>query len=398
MNSSLENNIKKIAFIRGCRWFMLIMPVLVLFFQDNGLSMKEVLILQSVFSVLIVVCEVPSGYMADVLGRKLSIVLGSVLSSVGFCVYCFSSDFWFFLLAETLLGVSTSFISGADSALVYDTLVELDQTGTYKKVEGKLQFINNSSEAVAAVLGGFLAVISLRTPLYFEAVIMLLTIPVAFSLVEPPGEKLDTVEGKWKTLFNIVGYSLHKHVLLKYTIAFSLCAATATLSLVWFIQPYLRQMSFPLLWFGVVWAGLNLSVGLVALVAYKIEDAVGKRGVVLIITVLTPIGYILAAWLQNWFCLIPIWILYFTRGLRTPLFKNYMNQLTPSQQRATVLSIYSMMVRLFFAVLGPFLGWAADVYSISAAFYLSAVIFGVCLIIGRFFLLKYDDQALRSQA
>jgi len=110
---------------------MLTMPIIVLFYQENGLSMQNVLTLKAFYSVAVVIMEIPSGYFADIWGRKKTLILGSVLGCLGFVVYGFSSDFYGFLLAELILGVGSSFISGADSALLYDSLLQDKKEGTY---------------------------------------------------------------------------------------------------------------------------------------------------------------------------------------------------------------------------------------------------------------------------
>ena len=94
------------------------MPIIVLFFQENGLSMKEILLLQSLFSIGVVLFEIPSGYFSDVVGRKTTIVLGCIFGFLGLLTYSFSYGFIGFLIAELLLGLGTSFISGTDSAII----------------------------------------------------------------------------------------------------------------------------------------------------------------------------------------------------------------------------------------------------------------------------------------
>ena len=182
--NNIESNIWKLYIIKALRWFMLIMPIIVLFFQENGLSMKEVLLLQSFFSIGVILFEIPSGYFSDVIGRKTTIILGCVLGFIGFSVYSFSYGFLGFLIAELILGLGSSFLSGTNSALIYDTLVQSKKEKDYKKIEGRLASIGNFSEAIASFLGGFVALISLRTPFYIEMVFMFFAIPIAcFTLI-----------------------------------------------------------------------------------------------------------------------------------------------------------------------------------------------------------------------
>ena len=121
--SSLKSNIPKLYWIKALRWFMLMMPIVVLFFQDNGLSMSDVMLLQALFAISVVIFEVPSGYLADMIGRRQSIFWGCILGTAGFSIYSFSFGFYGFLLAEIVLGIGSSLISGADSALIYESLL-----------------------------------------------------------------------------------------------------------------------------------------------------------------------------------------------------------------------------------------------------------------------------------
>lgn len=181
----LKNNINKIFAINGIRWFMLLMPIIVLFFEESGLNLTQILILPAIYSFTIALLEIPSGFFSDSFGRKNSIILSTIFYSLGYLLFSFSSDYNVFIVAEILLGIGGSLISGTDSAILYDTLIELDDLNQYSKIEGKSYAIGNFSEAIAAILSSFLVVISLYLPVYLHTLLLLLSIPIAFTLVEP---------------------------------------------------------------------------------------------------------------------------------------------------------------------------------------------------------------------
>jgi len=149
---------------------MLVMPIIVPFYNSNGLGMTEVFTLQAAYSLSTVILEVPSGYFADAYGRKRSIVLGALLGFTGNLMYCISYDFTGFLVAEIIMGVGISFISGSDSALLYDTLIARKEEDRYTRFEGFTISVGNFSEAAAGLAGGRLAPSNLPTPLFFPAV------------------------------------------------------------------------------------------------------------------------------------------------------------------------------------------------------------------------------------
>ena len=180
---TIKGNIWKLYTIKGLMWFMVAMPIIVLFFQENGLSLQEVMILQASYSMMVAFMEIPSGYLADLFGRKKTLVIGTIFCFLGFALFGISFGFWEFLVAEILLGIGNSFISGSDSALLYDSLIACDEKKQYTKIEGRTYSIGNFSEAAAGITGGFLAEFSLRHPWYVQAAIAALAIPFAFSLI-----------------------------------------------------------------------------------------------------------------------------------------------------------------------------------------------------------------------
>ena len=86
----LKNNINKIFAINGIRWFMLLMPIIVLFFEESGLNLTQILILPAIYSFTIALLEIPSGFFSDSFGRKNSIILSTIFYSLGYLLFSFS--------------------------------------------------------------------------------------------------------------------------------------------------------------------------------------------------------------------------------------------------------------------------------------------------------------------
>src|SRR5512133_580084 len=141
----VRGNIVKLNIIKFSKWFSLVMPIIVPFYQENHLSIGGIMILKSVYSVVIVVLELPSGYFADVLGRKKMLVFGSFAGAFGFIVYAFTHSYAGFLVAEVALATGQAFISGADSAMLYDTLASARRQKEYTKYEGLNASVGNFS-------------------------------------------------------------------------------------------------------------------------------------------------------------------------------------------------------------------------------------------------------------
>ena len=382
----IHSNLWKLYVIQACRWFLLLMPVLVLFYQENGLSLQDVFIVQAFYSVCVILFEVPSGYFADRLGRRRSMLIGSIAGSLGFWIYAFSYELPHFLLAQLLIAVGASFISGSDSALLYDTLIQLKKQHQYQRIAGRLASVSNFSEGIAGILGGFLALISLRTPLYYQAALTMVAIPLAWSLVEPDRKEASAPESSFGAILKIVRYALHGHAEVKWLILYSSLVGTSTLTIVWFVQPYLKAIALPLVWFGSAWAILQFSVGLFAINAYRIEALLGRRIALIALILLAAVGYILLSFFQALWAAFFLFIFYLVRGINGPVLNDYINQCVSSEIRATVLSVKSLVGRVMFVCLGPLAGWVSDSYSLSAAFLVCGLVFLGCGTLFLFFL------------
>lgn len=376
----LHPNIPRLYLIKIAKWFMLYMPIVVPFYQSNSLSMKDIMILQAVYSIAIVVLEIPSGYLADVIGRKKTLIIGAILGSIGFATYSFSYGLMGFLLAEIILGMGQSCVSGADSALLYDSLQENGKEKHYTRYEGRITSLGNVAEAVAGIIGGLLAGLSLRAPYIGQFAVTLIAIPAALSLVEPrrSGEK---IHASLMEVVRIARFALIENRPLRRNILFSAITGTATLTMAWFAQPWFEYALIDIAWFGLLWTGLNLTVALASYTAHKLETKIGQNMSIFLISLLIPLGYLALSRFDTRLGLVILFIFYLVRGYATPVLKDYINRITASQIRATVLSVRNFVIRLLFALTGPLLGWAKDIYSLPQALLLAGSIFMVLSVI-----------------
>lgn len=347
-------------------WFMLVMPIAVLFYQGNGLSIKEMFVLQSIFSISIVVLEVPSGYIADVFGYKKTLIAGSILGFLGYSIYSISYGFVGFMIAEIVLGIGNSLISGADSALLYDSLLDCNKQNDYLKYEGRMLSAGNFSESVAGICGGLLAVASIRYPYYFQAMVAFFAIPAAITLVEPQSSKT-RIEASWAQIFRIVRYSFIDEPRLRWNILLSSFIGTATLAMAWFVQPWLIRSNVDIKFFGIIWTVLNLLVGIAAMFAYRVKRGIGRHSLIVLFVLMSALGFILAGWVYSLWGLVFFVMFYIARGLAEPVLKDDVNRIAPSETRATVLSVRNFSIRIMFALWGPFVGWIADKWSLGDA-------------------------------
>ena len=381
-----KHNIIKLHILKGISWFMLSMPIIVIFFQDHGLSLAQIMQLQAAYSLSVAIFEIPSGYIADLFGRKKTIVLSTLFSFFGFLIFSFFSGFNEFIIAEICVGIGGSLMSGSDTALMYDTLIEENEQKTYTKVEGKNYAIGNFSESIAGVVGGLLAVNHLYLPVYLQTIILFFSIPISLSLIEPKVNKKLALS--FQSIKNVLYFSLIKNLKLKWLIIFSSFMGVATLSIAWLAQPFFQKINIPILYFGLLWALLNLTAGISSFNSHKFnsKNNIFKYSIIMILS------FMLLSIYQSLVGLIFIFIIYAVRGLVTPLLKNLININISSEKRATILSIRSFIIRISFASIAPFLGFIADKKSLQYSFFILTIIIIITLCLSCYKLYGLDKK------
>ena len=374
MAAQYGKNIIRLYIIKVAKWFMLTMPIIMLFYKDMGLSNEEAFQLKAIYSISIVVFEIPSGYIADIWGRRAILIMGAVLGTVGFLLYSLGHGFWMFLAAELTLGIGQSFVSGADSAMLFDSLKADGKQQQYLKYEGINFSVGNYSEALAGLAGGALAEISLHLPFYFQTGIAFLAVPAAFSLMEPPVLSKRKRPG-FMDILKVVRYSLLTDQKLRWNLIYSAVIGTSTLTMAWVYQLRLHEFGFSEIFIGGTATVLNLLVGTVTLFSEKIKNSIGSKTTIFIVSIIITGGFVTGGLAPGAVLfLVILGLFYMARGVATPVLKDFINQITPSDIRATVLSVRSLLIRAIFAGIAPLFGWLSDLLTLGQALWIIGLV------------------------
>jgi MFS family permease len=153
--NQLHANIIKLYAFSFLQMTLFPMAIITLFWKDHiGLSLTQILLLQGVLSIVMVVMEYPSGYISDRIGYRVALNLAALLGMAGWAVYTVAATFAHVMVAEILIGISLAFISGSDSALLYETLTQEGAEQEYARHQGRMGGFAQGGEALERFLRG----------------------------------------------------------------------------------------------------------------------------------------------------------------------------------------------------------------------------------------------------
>jgi MFS family permease len=375
----LERNIGTTLALAFFQVFLVIMPIAVPFFQSKGLDMQQIFTLQAIFAVVVLITEIPSGYLADLFGRRPTLLVGAVFAGIGHTTLVFADGFWGLVLFEIALGISASLISGSDIALVYDSEAALGRGETQQRqVIGRLFGARTFSEAAAAVVCSLLLLVwTMDAVVYLQALVGWIPLVLVFRLVEPPTVRLEHAT-HWENMGRICRYVLDNGHVLRLTFLALCIWSLTTFYAVWLLQQLWQEQGIELATFGYLWAGLTVLSALAGRWAHAIEARLGTSSVLVLMGILPVFGYVGLDLLGPAGAFVASAAFFVARGTGMVVLKDALNRRIPGHYRATVNSLASFGFRGAFAVTGPWIGYALDLWGMSATLWLlAAASFGI---------------------
>ena len=334
--------------------------VITLFWKhDIGLDMAEILLLQGLFGLSMAIFEFPSGYLADRIGYRRTLIWASVVIALGWAGYTVAGTFWEVALAEMALGFGMSLVSGCDTALLYESLLETEEEESYGRWLGRVRFFGQSAEGTAALVAGLLFAFSARLPFVLEVGLWVVNLGVAWSLVEPRRQPLRR-SGHVQNVVQIVRTALLSGGSLRAVIVLAILFGLASFLPVWLVPLYAADAGVPVPWLGPIWAVANYTVAVGSLWSDRARRRLGLAGLLLVASVLIAIGYVGLGLTQAIFGFAFYFALTAMRGLVGPALAHREQRLIPSADRAGFLSLRSLLFRLVFLAGAPLVGLAID--------------------------------------
>lgn len=377
-SATYSGNIWRLFAVQALLMFILWVPIWVVFLQRKGLSLTEVGLLEGVAWTITAFLEVPTGAIADRWGRKASIAVGALLYALAMFLILAEALSPLFLLGYALWNSSTAFVSGADSALLYDSLKADGRAAEAAKQSGRYAAINQASQGIASLAGAAIATIDITLCFTICGFLGLAAAGLVLTIHEPPrtveeGESL----GYWRNLKTAVGIAARRPVVRALVL---LNATVITVPLVVYyvlLQPYSIGVGLPLAALGIVVIAVQLSSVVASWLAHRTEGRFELTRVVAVALAVLIAATAILALLPSIPSLALMLAVALVPALLTPLLSARLNDLIPSGQRATILSLGALLFELGLAIAMPLLLAFADRFGAPAAIGLSSAIFAV---------------------
>jgi MFS family permease len=356
-----------------------------IFLLDAGLTNLEAFAANAFFTAGMVVFEVPTGIVADTIGRRVSYLFGTVTLGASTLLYVLlwqlEAPFWQWAIVSMLIGLGFTFFSGAVEAWLVDALVATGFTGAIESVFGRGQIVTGAGMLVGSVAGGFIAAqTSLGVPFLLRGVVLGVMFVVAFRLMHDVGFTPEKGGRPLAEMRKIAAASIDygwRVPAVKWLMVEALFTGGVGIYAFYALQPYLLELygdpdAYQVA--GLVAAVVAGAQILGGMAAPRIRRLFPRRTSALLVTASLSCATLALIGVVDSFAaviaLIVIWGLLFAATM--PIRQAYLNGLIPSRQRATILSFDSMMTSTGGVWTQPVLGRAADAWGYAPSYLIAA--------------------------
>ena len=339
----------------------------ILFFIQNGLSLLQIGLLESIFHGTSLLCEIPSGMLADRFSYKTNLYLARLASIVSSILILFGQgNFWIYALAMMVSAWSYNFDSGTSTAFLYDSAVEAGQKDRYLQISSFLSGVAEVTRTLGTVVAGFFIHGALAWTYLIAIGLSFLSIILIYLMKEPMAKREKNEGLTFKTIVLQVRKEWHEKPVLFYWMMTYQLVGTLMCMFYFYYQQKISDL-----------AGWQVSLvmligSLLNLLAVYVASQIGKKWnsnrVFPTLVALTGLALLLV-FSGTPFAFLLVYLLTDTLyAVYQPIYFNDLQGYLPSSVRATMLSINSMLFSLSMIVIFPLTGWLIDRWGLVAVF------------------------------
>ncbi|MBE6071266.1 MAG: MFS transporter [Clostridium butyricum] len=380
MNIDLEKNIKRNVKIDYVYCFMknfdISSAIWVLYMVYKGLPLWQIGIAEGIFHVASFLFEVPSGALADLFGRKNTIIAGRICSALSAIINLFSNNIFGFSIGFIISALGYNLNSGSEEALVYDSLKQVNCEKEYLRVNSKLNLIIEISQGISTFIGGLLAEYSYVYCYVTVIIISLLSLVPALMFKEPLKDKTDKDAGEkisikrhFKVCYEILK---NNREIIKILIYFPVVFTFDTV-VYFYGQQYFSILGFNKIEISLIMLLSGVFSCLGAISCEKVISVLGNK-TKYTASILMGISIVMISGKNIVISVIFFAIMNYANAILYPIQSSSLNNLIPSSQRATIISIDSMIFSLAMICIFPICGLFADKLNLHITFFILGIV------------------------
>ena len=351
----------------------LVFPILTIYLVRNSLTPEQIGIVFSVGTVIGMLFEVPSGAIADRIGRRISLTLAFIGQALSMLILGLSTEFWGFLIGNALYFAAGSLMTGTNEAFIYETLHELGRVKELKKIVGKATYIAQVTTGVLFVGVPLIATYSLSLPFFINTFVFFATAFLTWSFTEPIRVKsVARAEGLQNA--SVLRQFFSQPLLLSFSLALGFLAGINNGILDNFRQVYLDFIHLDIAYFGLVYLSLRFLTGYFGTKTDWLEARIGRRKLLWLLPAVSSITYIGLFLFNSFWGLLFITLDGIRGGLSRPVEQEYLQSLVGNEKRATFLSIDNLIESLIMAGTTFAGGFVIERFGIQSGFLFAALL------------------------
>ncbi|MDI9216566.1 MFS transporter [Clostridium tertium] len=338
-----------IVFLQG---FVFYAPIATVLRENRGLSLSQIFLIESISMVLIVVLEMPWGIFADKFGYKNTLIISNFIFFISKIIFFKANSFVMFLFERVLLSIAISGLSGCDYSLIY---LSINDEENSEKIFARYEWFSTIGFLIGSIISTYIVNISMDLAAYYTIIPYGVAFLMSLFIVDIKTEivKKESIKDNFKFVISnksmiifIVGTSLISEVVQSITVFLN--------------QGQYIKSGIDIKYFGVLLVAIQV-MKLISLKSYKLSNILGqKKSIVFLIIVILVNSFILIIVDSPVLSFLCIALIAISMAVMEPMIIDIKNKSIISKNRATILSIYSMIGSIISASINPVIGFASN--------------------------------------
>lgn len=376
----MKRNIKLSYIYNFFMYFDITSAIWVLYLSFKGMSLVEIGLLESIYHVVSILCEIPTGAIADIYGRKVTIIADRISSIISAVLMIFSGSFAGFALAFAFSALSYNLNSGAYDALIYDSLKFMGRDHEFTRIYGTAYFISEISSAAAVLLGGILSDVRFIYAYIVVILVQTLAIIIAALFEETNIKNTEYQQDSLNPLDSLVSQMKESIKILRHTkiiiylIVFFALISTVDTTVYFYSQKYFDSMKLSRAIIACIFTATNILSAVGAKNSHWLSDRFKKFKLLSMFAFIDLSVLLGMAFIKGYVSIAVFLLISIVRGIVDPVITGYVNVLIPSEFRATLLSFSSLCFSACMVFLFPLVGLLGDKAGLRISYLVTALV------------------------